>query len=599
MRLLIKLICASLLTLSAATAAGQASGSVSIDLDRNIGRVGERMKVTVQVKVTGAAGSSQFIRPAFAGFRVMGTHRTNHSAHFGFGFPGQSSQQISASFIYTVEPTRAGMLNVGPAAVKVDGRLFKSAVVKLKVLDGGAPAPPPPPERVAPVPPERAKQPLFITASATPKKVYLGQQVVASWYLYTRVRLFSPRMAGQPTTDDFWSEDLTTPNQLEFKEKMISGTAYGRAVLAQKALFPQKSGTLTISPLKFNVRTLEEVRNPSANTTRESPPIVIEVMPLPEQGKPPGFTLGNVGSYVMAANLDRDSVKAGDAVTLRLDVRGQGNLRQLKLPKLDKLQGFKVYEPKTSERFNREQDLIGEKTVEYLLMPLTAGRLRIPPIVLDTFDPRTGRYKRLQTSPLMLQVKGSIPKTPAARQPGKTNVLDRTIRPPRPAKPLTRQQPVKPLDSTLFWLFVALPVCLLVLVTGGENLRARLTRETPGRLRRAVSRRIARNLGRARDLRQQGDKASFFGAISAALRDLLDHKLGELTEGMTRGELAGRLEAAGFSPEQVAAVTEELENCDFARFAPSASGEAQMDETLARVKQLLNQLSRVRSKRGV
>ncbi len=586
------------LLLTAAPAAAQGRGSVSIDLDRHIGRVGERMRVTVKVKVSGHAGSSEFIRPAFAGFRVVQTQRLNSASHFSFGFPGQSGRQTSATFLYLVEPTRAGMLNVGPAAIKVDGRLFKSAVVKLKVLEGGAPAPAPPPDRVAPVPPERSKQPLFITATASPKKVYLGQQVMAAWHLYTRVPIFNPRMAGQPTTDAFWSEDLETPDRLDFKEKIINGTTYGRAVLAKKALFPQKTGTLTISPLKFNVRMARQARDPSANPRRESPPLVIEVMPLPEQGKPPGFPLGNVGSYVMSASLDRNSVKAGDAVTLRLDVRGQGNLRQLKLPKLDNLEGFKVYEPKTSERFNRQRNLVGEKTMEVLLMPLKSGRLRVPSIALDTFDPRRGRYQRLKTAPLSLHVKGALPRSPAARQPGKTNVLGRTIRPPRPARPLTRHQPIKPLDSTLFWLLVALPACLLVLLTGGERLRARLTRETPGRLRRAASRRIARSLKRARELRLQGDKAGFFGAITAALRDLLDHKLGELTEGMTRGELAERLEAAGFLPEQVAAVTEELENCDFARFAPSASGEAQMDETLARVKRLLNQLNRVRTGRG-
>ena len=580
--------------LAAAPAAGQRA-SVTIDLDRHIGRVGEALRVTVKVKVSGRSGYEEFIRPAFQGFRLLGTGLSGSDVEID---PFRGVYRRSETKIFMVMPLKAGMLNVGPAAVRMGGKLVRSPVVKLKVIPGGTRAPDPNPDRQDPVPaPSNQKKTVFLTSAVTPKKVYLGQQVMASWHLYTRARLNHFQSGSLPTTDDFWSEDLSSPSRLRFEEKMVDGTRYYAAVLGRKALFPQRTGTLTIGPMKVTVSTVLDRLNPSSSNKRESLPMNVWVMPLPKQGKPPGFSSGNVGSYFISASLDRDTVKAGDAVTLRVVVRGKGNLRQLKLPTIKTLAGFKVYEPKSSERLDIEQGVRGEKMMEYLLMPVTSGRLRIPPLVLDTFDPRAGRYRSLKTSALVLHVKGKMPKSAAARQDSKTNVLDRTIRPPRPARHLSNQQPMKPLDSTLFWILLCLPVGLLVLLVSGEHLRARLTRETPSRQRRAAARRIDKHLKRARELRRQGDKEAFFGEISAALRDLLDHKLGLLTEGQTRGELRDALATAGVPEGLMDQVTQELENCDFARFAPSASGEAQMDETLARVKKLLHQLTRTRTRR--
>ena len=577
-----------LLLLLAASAAAQ-TARVSIDVDRRIARVGERMRVTVQIKVSGQMGYSEFIQPAFAGFRLLGTGMSSSNIEI-VPFRGIRRHETR---VFTVVPLRQGMLNEAPAAVRVAGRLIHSPVVKLKVIAGSAPTPDPvEPGQPVPAPAGRT---VFLTGTVSPTKVYLGQQVLATWRLMTRARLAHFKSGSQPTTDDFWSEDLDSPTRLRFEEQMVKGTLYYAAVLARKALFAQKAGTLTIGPMMADVSTVLDHMHSTASTKRKSPPITLEVLPLPRQGKPPGFNQGNVGSYVIAASLDRDTVKGGDAVTLQVVARGRGNLRQLKLPKITKLAGFKVYEPKVTERLQREGGISGEKMVEYLLMPVKSGRLRIRPLVMDTFEPRQGRYRRLTTSPLTLTVTGKVPRSLASRAQAKTNVVRLTIRPPRPASSLSHRPPLRPQRSLLFWILLGLPAVVLLGLVGGEQLRARLTRETPRRQRRAASRRIQGHFKRAREQRRQGHKAAFFGEISAAIRDLLDHKLGLRTEGLTRGELRTQLLEVGFPEDQTDAVIQELENCDFARFAPSASGDEQMDETLGRVKGLLNRLIRTRS----
>ncbi len=86
-----------------------------------------------------------------------------------------------------------------------------------------------------------------------------------------------------------------------------------------------------------------------------------------------------------------------------------------------------------------------------------------------------------------------------------------------------------------------------------------------------------------------------FGEVAAALHGLLDHKLGVRVEGLTRPELELVLRRAGFDDELAAQVLQELDNCDFARFTPSASDPGEMERTLGRAKKLLDTIIRVKT----
>jgi len=70
--------------------------------------------------------------------------------------------------------------------------------------------------------------------------------------------------------------------------------------------------------------------------------------------------------------------------------------------------------------------------------------------------------------------------------------------------------------------------------------------------------------------------------------------VGEPVSAMTRERLREYLTMRGFPEETVDALARELENCDFARFAPSASGPGEMRAALRRVRALLGAIERVR-----
>jgi len=572
--------------------AQQPSARVTLEVDRHIARVGDRVRVEVEVQLDGTANYDQILPPTFQGFRVVGQ--------------GMSSQEYSLvngrvslkrGMVWVVSPTEVGTGKIGPAAVRVNGRIYRSPVVTIKVLSSQAPAPAARRSSPTPAPPAPALDPdtgglpfVFVSGAVSSPRVYVGQQVVATWSIFSR-RAVTAQPARPPSTDGFWSEDLVLRDQ-SWRRTEVRGVSYVTATLMQKALFPQKTGTLTIGRLKaqVNLGFFEQA-------TRQSDPITLEVLPLPAAGRPPGFNPANVGHYVMAATLDRDRVKAGEAVTLKLVVQGDGNLRQLHMPRLAHLDGFKVYEPREEVSLQRVGQVSGEKVQDYLLLPRRGGRLTIPPVKLAIFDPRLGRYQVLRTAPLAVTVQGKVAGDRSEAERGgeaRKNFLGLALRPPRPAVELENESPVRPLSSPLFWGLVAFPALALLLLGGGERLRATLRRETPRRAQRQAARQSAVHLKQARAQMQAGDRARFFGEVAAAFRDLLDQKLGIRTDGLTRSELTRRLERSGMDAALAREVVEALDNCDFARFSPAASGAEQMADTLRRAKRTLGRLLRAR-----
>jgi hypothetical protein len=572
--------------------AGAQVARVSLEVDHSIAAVGEAVQVTVQIEVEGQAGYESYLPPTFSGLRVEGSGMTSQNIEM-INWKVRRTESHS----YQVVPLAEGNIKIGPAAITLGGRVVRSRSVTLQVKKGKDVPPPPSPVEPSPpqepAPSERSLAQVFLSAQATPRKVFVGQQVLALWHLYTQSDILGFNPTRQPTTDGFWSEDLESPRRLEFERRVVSGRVFYEAVLARKALFPQRVGKLTLGPMEARVRTFDTFGNAPP---LQSEAVEIEVVPLPTEGRPPGFNEHSVGQFTIASSLDHARISGGDAVSLKVVVRGNGDLRQLKLPPLE-ARGLKVYEPKVTDRLTLERGVSGEKIFEYLLLPTAGGRLVVPALHLDYFDPEAKAYKRTSTSPLALEVLGRIPTTAGTKgDDGEKNVLGPSIRPPRPARPLeSRSRRDLHRQPVVLGLLLG-PVLLLLGLSGGERLKAALAKETPRSLQRAAERLSQGHLRRAQTLRRQGDKAGFFGEVALALTALCDHKLGARCEGLTRGELSERMLAAGFPEALVSRVTEELDNCDFARFAPSASEAAQLEKALGRAKRLLAELGRVRAR---
>ena len=455
------------LVVSSAIARAQSGApDFTIKVQPTAGTTADEYIVTVESSLKGVDAADRYAKPDFGDFQVV-DERTARSTQWSYDpARGQEIHNVETRR-YKVVPKRAGKLKIGAAKLAVGGKLYETRDVWVTVtaaanmsvptdpVDPGTDPGTPP---VGPTPDARmARQPTFLFAVADKTKVRVGEQVTVTWLLYTRsdIRRFDPK---PPKLDGFWAETLFEPQRyFTYDDADVGGRAYAVAKVSKKALFPTRAGQLVVPPYQAKVGTMSTAFGVPLDLA--SPPITLDVEPLPP-GAPAGFDDAYVGTFALDAKIDRDTVPAGESLSLALTVSGTGAVRRASVPKL-KLDGFEVRTPTTfDEQLDTSGDVVrGTRRYVYLLTPTRGGTVPLGPITIPTFDPAKGRYELAQASPLVVDVEGDPSR--AARPAASTeNVITREIRPLRDTPSITARFGTAAFTSPRFLWMLGLPGAL-------------------------------------------------------------------------------------------------------------------------------------------
>jgi hypothetical protein len=245
--------------------------------------------------------------------------------------------------------------------------------------------------------------------------------------------------------------------------------------------------------------------------TITSQPSELHVLPLPTSGRPADFT-GAVGQFKVSSDVSAAQVSAGDPVTLRMHVSGEGNFDRVDTQMLERNEQWKTYPPKSTFAAADSIGHKGEKTFEQPLIASQTGEQTIPSLSFSYFDPETKRYERAATAPLELEVEAARAdnslKAPAPASQSDARLASRTSQDLRPDHaPTAISESLIPLY--LRPAFLAIPATLALVFAAGFVALKRAPR-------RVASKAVEGALARLGELAQSGD-ASFY----VAARDFL------------------------------------------------------------------------------
>ena len=612
--------------LLAATAYGQGT-SFSARLGRNPVGVGESFPFEVTLSADNVH-MEDYRPPDFRGFRVV-AEQPSQSTQIQMGGGGSLMRQIY-TWHYQLVPLQKGKLVIGSAGVRVDGRELRTEKVNVTVVEAGqAPQPrpraprgfpgfpdpsslfpglePEPEPEPAPADPGRpAGQRNFLRALPSKTRAFVGEQITIEWSLCLAERQNNYAPTKEPRTDGFWVEELEVPQSqhgLSLSEQVIDGRVYLVGPLMRKALFGLRPGRTTVTPLEADISRVGFFGAPLRSEHLRADPVPLEIVPLPA-GAPAGFDPSAVGRFTLAAEVDRDHVQVGEAITLRLRIDGQGNLRKIALPALPRLDGWKIYDPKVSVQLNHADEIGGSKTAEYLLLPEKPGETEIPPLALSYFDTQRTTYLTAKTAPLRLVVTGqAMAQSPTAAVPtpaaaGSENLLAIDVRPLRNRTALRRDFGAALYRSPTFVGLVIAPPALLAFLGLLGVARARLGEESEGKRRRKRRRAASRRLRTAAALLHEGRLAPSLGEIERVLRELLAGKIGSGAAGMSRDELRAALPKAGAAPALVDGTVAALDDCDRARFAPGSITAEEASRAIDRAGEIIEDFEKLGAREG-
>lgn len=577
----------------AATAFAEPEVTVTLDATPSEASVGEMVQLEVRARVRGGRIQSLKLGDLrkYPELEIV-SHQTARPMQFSFGFGSGVQVESSLTETYVLRPTAAGTYDFAPAVAQVDGKTYRSEPLTLVVRPGmgtsdlrANEADVPDAATDSELSGARLDQQAFLRTVVEPKEVYVGQQVDLTVYLYTRLRLSPQSVApGKPSMDGFWVYDDPITS-LQAQTIMVGDTQYRVYLLQRSAAFPQRAGELVIGPPKvtFDVGGMSLFDVPE-RMEREGVPVTVKVKALPE----PRPANAVVGRYTIRGWLDRNDIQTGDAVTLRVDASGVGNVQDLRL-NLPPMTGVRALQPaiRDQQAFHNGK-LSGTRSWEWILIAEAPGAHTVPPLRLSYFDPQAEAYGSATTEPLTFTATGAPKPTRHVIEPVDAEPQQRTAAfgPIRVYSALTRgQTPVRQRDW-FAWLLALPPLLFVLVVLGSSTVRHRERRSTTAG---AIQRKLLRN---AESALRSDDPRSFYDRIVRSIHHALESRLKEPVLGLSHAELRARLARHGLDDDLVERVINELEGADFARFAASGVRQEEMERCLDRTEAIIARIQR-------
>ncbi|MGB8656347.1 MAG: BatD family protein [Candidatus Zixiibacteriota bacterium] len=594
--ILTRAILAVMLILSMCAAAPSFAQNISFNASVDRTEVGLDDQIMLSVSVSGNVKSiPQPELPTLESFTVYSSGR---SQSFSYTNGSISSSVI---FNYVLVPKKTGKFTIGPARIELDGKTYQTNPIDINVLaqtntQPPAPAAQPGTEKAEEKPQVGAKD-LFIETVVDKKKTYVNEQVTLTFKFYQGVRLFNSPEYTPPSVTGFWSEDLPPRKQYY---QVVNGKQYFVQEL-KTALFPTSTGKLTIGPaeLKCTAEDLSQLpsRDPFAMFDRDlfslfrqgkpqvlrSRPIEIEVLPLPEMGRPANFS-ETVGDYALDVKIDKTEVEVGQPVTLKARISGSGNVKSVGKPTIPELPDFRTYSSGSSENVSKDNYLVqGVKTYEEVLIPKKTGNYTISPIELSFFNPKTKTYQTLRSQPIVLTVRPSSQASQGEIAQLSKQEIGRAVKDIRYIKLSTgelKNQGSHLYRNPLFLFFQLIPLLAFALSWRYQKERERLSSDIGYARQRRAHKSAKKRLERAGKLIFSANSKEFYGEVGRALLQYTGDKLNLSAHGLTKDRIESELSARGFGRDQVENLMKLLDSCDFARFAPGSSTPEEMKRFL-------------------
>jgi len=413
---------------------------------------GERIEFQIQYEIEDegtSAESPRFQAPDFdilmesPSVSVQATYDSNK---------GRFGQRVQRRFTYLLQAKRTGNLKITSIRGKVGSQAYSAPDVMVRVHGAGS-APNSNPQasdqRMGRGSSSQGssssggyvgKGPEFFTrVEVEPKTLYKGQQAIVSYYLYVRgdTQAELGRVHKFPVLKGFFREELEMPvvqGNPPNEQVVQNGIPYTKHLLIRYAAYPLQEGNAIIDQLGLTLRYTRStpmggfgdeddpfdpfgafrrmvpgfggamgLRNWTQGTT-QSDGQKVEVLPLPQVGKPEKFS-GLVGQFTTTTVIDRTEVTAGQPITVVVKVEGRGNLSSLKTLEFDWPKGFEKYETKVQQKTSK--DGLSQKIFETLVIPRRSGEFAVPAVKFNYFNPETASYAQGETEPLVLKVADS------------------------------------------------------------------------------------------------------------------------------------------------------------------------------------------------
>jgi hypothetical protein len=534
------------------------------------------------------SGGGEFTAPPFTNFyRLMGP-QTSYSSNTQI-INGKISRETTYSYVYYLQGLKEGKFVIPPAVFTYKNKTYYSDSLRIEVVGSNAAR-----QNVqgtgrnnANELPQDNNDDVFVNLILDKKEVFMGEYIVATVKIYSRVDISGINEIKFPGFEGFLKSDLNTPQLTSLKRENINGKMYGTGVVQQFLLYPQISGDINIDPVQISVLIQQKSGQSdpffgdffSTYTTVPkavfSKALKVKVNPLP--GIRPADFSGIVGKADLTARLNKDSVNLNDAVNLKLVISGSGNLKLANAPEMKLPADLEVYDPKvTDDLKNGINGTTGQKTFEYLLIPRHYGDFTIPPVSYSYFNLSTKQYEKLTTPELHFYARKGTDQNAGITVYGgvsKEDVkyLGKDIRFIKSDPGLLKRSANLFSSKRSFYSIYAFALILFLVILFVRREHIRRNSDLSTVRNRKAGKVAGKRLKEAEKCLKEKQTDKFYEEILKAIWGYLSDKLNIPVSELTRNSAVNSLTEKGIPEAEISGLSAILDTCEYARFSPSSS----------------------------
>ncbi|MBN1809647.1 MAG: BatD family protein [Planctomycetes bacterium] len=338
-----------------------------------------------------------------------------------------------AFYVFYLIPAREGEFAVGPVSVTgASGRVYQTNSVILKaVAKADTPSDMRLEVNVAPATDVYVHQPVYLTWRLVTRRKLRSYEISAPWiHALDGFRVLDPdglieawnanrrndltpiSISGTETVARVYRKRAPDGVVEIFYElsrvyvPLAPGTCRLQAATAEAELLENDMADLFSDPLADR---LLGRRTGTVYSTAAGSPVVLNVKPLPETGRPESFS-GAVGAFSLEAFLTPAEVNVGETVTLTVKIAGKGSIDLAARPVMAPRDYYRSLEPEeTTEGNPYGANGVVSRTFRFPLYMERPGTHEIPPLRFTFFDPSEDRYVTLASRSFSVRVAPGLP----------------------------------------------------------------------------------------------------------------------------------------------------------------------------------------------
>jgi hypothetical protein len=615
-RALVATLAAFVLAFFTARAAHAQVAEIKAVVDSDTVEVGDTVEYTMQVMAHGGATPSDPKTGPIPGFTLRGA--ASSPIHMRTSVNGKADEVNGLVTQWSLRADKVGAFTLGPAQITIGGAKRSAAAVHVRVVERGKATAARPrgrpsidpfgsspldpfkslfdfgdddrrPEPAAPsadpkLGMDAPRDPVaFLHATIDKNRAVVGEQVTLTVYLYEDpyARQSRPGDVHEPNANEFVKRSLVEDETraVGVGTALVGGKLWNVKLIRRNALFPLKTGHLTIEPMSL---TLAQARV----GLRTSETLSVDVTEPPVAGRPAGYAMGDVGDMSLQATVTPRAIPRDGAIGVNIELRGTGNLpSQLTLPVVP---GVEWLEPTLRDKLGQMQNdrYGGTRTFAYVVRVHKEGAVDLGEVRLPYYDADKRTYAVARAAIGIVNVApgeardagADTPEVVLAGMPKERRVLEG----PHPQTFLS--------ERGLFWaaLFGSPLACALALGAQGVLGRWREKRAAAS----PSADRIAKTRRAEADEACRGDDGkAAMGAIARAVEAEVLVRTDVNLRGAASDTVKSELEDAGVASEKAASILAILRACEDARFSPDGVDIETARETWTRAKTATDELA--------